>query len=397
VTNGQLIAELDPATYAARLIQAEGDLANARAQMTLAKVNAKRAGELKKNGLIAESEYDQTMAELEQRQAVVKMREATLSSAQVDVERTRILSPIDGVVISRNMDVGQTVQASFSAPKLFIIAKDLTRMQIEAMVSEADVGGIEVGQEASFTVEAFPTRTFAGRVSQVRNEAITTQNVVTYATIVEVSNGDLKLKPGMTANVMITIAKKENVVRVPNSALRFRVPENAVVRSNEVATAAAAAATGTVASAVGSGAGGESASRRDGGPPDAGMRARMLARFDRNGDGQLDDAERAAMRAEMGARGGGRNGGDRGGGGDKPQIRTVYLVQTNRAATGGSAAVELEPATVRCGIGDGNFTEVLEGPAEGASLAIGTIQKTPLSPAALGAPNPLGGGSRRPF
>lgn len=396
VTNGQLIAELDPATYAARLIQAEGDLANARAQMTLAQVNAKRAGELKKNGLIAESEYDQTMAELEQRQAVVKMREATLSSAQVDVERTRILSPIDGVVISRNMDVGQTVQASFSAPKLFIIAKDLTRMQIEAMVSEADVGGIEVGQEASFTVEAFPTRTFAGRVSQVRNEAIVTQNVVTYATIVEVSNNDLKLKPGMTANVTITIEKKENVIRVPNAALRFRVPERAVVRSNEVA-AAAGAATGTVAAAAAAEPAGDASSHRAGGPPDAGMRARMVARFDRNGDGQLDDAERAAMRAEMGARGGGRSGGDRGGSGDKPLIRTVYLVRTNLTAMGGSAAVEIEPVSARCGIGDSNFTEILEGPAEGAVVAVGTVQKTPLSPAALGAPNPLGGAPRRPF
>lgn len=387
VTNGQLIAELDPATYEARLIQAEGDLANTRAQMTLAQVNAKRAAELKKNGLIAESEHDQTMAELEQRQAVVKMREATVSSARVDLDRTRILSPIDGVVISRNMDVGQTVQASFSAPKLFIIAKDLARMQIEAMVSEADIGGIEVGQEASFTVEAFPTRTFSGRVSQVRNEAITTQNVVTYATIVEVSNNGLKLKPGMTANVTIMIAKKDDVVRVPNAALRFRVPENAIVRSNALATVAAA----------GGESGDDAAPRRGGGPPDAGMRARMLARFDRNGDGQLDEAERATMRAEMGAGGGGRNGGDRGAGGDKPQVRTVYLVHTNLAVSGRSAVVELDPVSVRCGIGDGNFTEVLDGPAEGTVVAVGTVQKTPLSPAALGAPNPLGGPQRRPF
>ena len=153
VTNGQLIAELDPATYEARLIQAEGDLASARAQLTLAQVNAKRAAELRKSNLIAESEFDQTTAELEQRQAAVRVKEANVASARVDVERTKIYSPIDGTVISRSVDVGQTVQASFSAPKLFLIARDLTRMQIEAMVSEADVGGVEVGQEVSFTVE----------------------------------------------------------------------------------------------------------------------------------------------------------------------------------------------------------------------------------------------------
>ncbi|MBM4156218.1 MAG: efflux RND transporter periplasmic adaptor subunit [Lentisphaerae bacterium] len=383
VTNGQLIAVLDPATYEARLIQAEGDLASVRAQLTLAQVNAKRAAELRKANLIAESEFDQTTAELEQRQAAVKVREANVASARVDVERTKIYSPIDGTVISRSVDVGQTVQASFSAPKLFLIARDLARMQIEAMVSEADVGGVAVGQEVSFTVEAFPTRTFEGRVSQVRNEAVTTQNVVTYATIIDVANDDLKLKPGMTANVTITIAKRTDVVRVPNAALRFRVPENAVVRSNAVTAAAATAPTGTAAAAEGPPPGGEAAGRREGrGPQDPEMRARMLARFDRNGDGQLDDAERAAMRAEFGGRGGPRGG--NGGGSDQPQARTAYRVIPLPAA--GAVVAELDPVSVTCGISDGSYSEALGGVAEGDVVAVGTVskEKAPATAAAGG-------------
>ncbi len=383
VTNGQLVAELDPATYEARLIQAEGDLASARAQLTLAQINAKRAAELRKDNLIAESEFDQTTAELEQRQATVKVKEANVASARVDVERTKIYSPIDGTVISRSVDVGQTVQASFSAPKLFLIARDLTRMQIEAMVSEADVGGVEVGQEVSFTVEAFPTRTFEGRVSQVRNEAITTQNVVTYATIIDVTNDDLKLKPGMTANVTITTAKKADVVRIPNAALRFRVPENAVVRSNAVTAAAGSAPTGVVAAAGGPAPGGEGAARREGrGPSDPEARARMLARFDRNGDGQLDDAERAAMRAEFGGRGGPREG--NGGASDKPQTRTAYRVVTNTVA--GAVAVELDPVAVQCGISDGSNSEAMSGVAEGDIVAIGTVSREKPSMPTPGSP-----------
>ncbi len=396
VTNGQLVAELDPATYEARLIQAEGDLANTRAQLTLAQLNAKRAAELKKNGLIAESEFDQTTAELEQRQASVKVREATVSSAKVDVERTRIYSPIDGTVISRSVDVGQTVQASFSAPKLFLIARDLTRMQIEAMVSEADVGGIQVGQDVSFTVEAFPTRTFSGTVSQVRNEAITTQNVVTYATIIDVTNDDLKLKPGMTANVTITIAKKADVIRVPNAALRFRVPENAVVRSNAVTAAAAAGApTGSVATAAGAATADDAPVRGPGGsgPQDPEMRARMLARFDRNGDGQLDETERAAMRAEFGGRssGGRPRDGNGGGSSDKPQMRTAYRIVTNQ--TPAAAVLELDPVTVQCGISDGSHSEAQSGLAEGDVVAIGTVSHEKPSMPAPG--SPFGGSPMR--
>jgi len=138
-----------------------------------------------------------------------------------------IYSPVDGMVISRNVDVGQTVAASFNAPVLFVIANDLTKMQIDANVAEADVGGVEEHQNVNFTVDAFPNRTFHGQVVQVRNSPLTVQNVVTYDTVIAVNNPDLKLKPGMTANVSVIVAERNDILRIPNSALRFRPPEAA--------------------------------------------------------------------------------------------------------------------------------------------------------------------------
>src|SRR3954471_16948694 len=178
VTNGQLIAELDPATYKARVTQSKADLASAKAQLTLAKVNQTRAKELLKNSLITQADYDTAEAELEQRDAAVMKAEANVDSAQVDLDRTKIYSPIDGTVINRAVDVGQTVQSSFSAPTLFLIANDLAQMEISAMVSEADIGGVEEKQEATFLVDAFPNRVFRGVVSQIRNQPTTNQNVV---------------------------------------------------------------------------------------------------------------------------------------------------------------------------------------------------------------------------
>lgn len=242
VTAGQVVAQLDPATFEANVASAEGELANARANLELATVDYRRAEELFRNRLIAQSEYDRAAATRRQAEAVVQIRGAALQRTKVDLARCTIYSPVDGIVISRNVDVGQTVAASMSAPTLFIIANDLTQMQINAAVSEADVGGVAPGQEVEFTVDAFPFRTFRGRVTQVRNAPVTTQNVVTYDTIVEVNNDDLRLKPGMTANVSIVVARRENALLVPNSALRFRPPETAANPTNGPATPVAARA-----------------------------------------------------------------------------------------------------------------------------------------------------------
>lgn len=235
VTNGQIVAQIEPFIYDANVQLATADLANAEAAMELSQINARRAEELYKSKLIPQSDFDTALANLHQTQAVVQSKKASLSRTKVDLDHCTIYSPVDGTVISRSVDVGQTVAASLSAPTLFTIANDLTKMQIDSNVAEADIGGIAVGQLVDFTVDAFPTRTFHGRVMQVRNAPITVQNVVTYDTVIEVNNSDLKLKPGMTANVSIIIAQREGVLKVPNAALRFRPQEAA---TNTVAQAA---------------------------------------------------------------------------------------------------------------------------------------------------------------
>ncbi len=222
VKEGQVIAQLDPAIYRAIVNQAEGDLANARAGLELAQLNARRQQELAERKISPQSELDAALAALHQAESGIKIKSAQLERAKVDLDRCTIYAPIDGVVISRNVDVGQTVAASLQAPILFTIANDLRKMQINANVAEADVGNIEVGQAVEFSVDAYPYRTFHGEVAQVRNAPITVQNVVTYDTVIAVTNDDLKLKPGMTANVSVVIAKRQDVLKLPNAALRFR-------------------------------------------------------------------------------------------------------------------------------------------------------------------------------
>jgi len=225
VKAGQTVAQIDPALFQATVTQAEGDLANAQAALELAKVNATRTQELfaKKNS--SQQDVDTATAALHQAEANVKIKQGALDKARADLDHCAIKSPVDGVVISRNVDVGQTVAASLQAPVIFTIANDLTKMQIDANVAEADVGVITVDQTVDFTVDAFPGRTFHGKVVQVRNAPITVQNVVTYDTVIGVSNADLKLKPGMTANVSIVVAQRDNVLQLKNAALRYRPPD----------------------------------------------------------------------------------------------------------------------------------------------------------------------------
>src|SRR5438477_1233735 len=226
VKAGQVVAQIDPALFQATVTQAEGDLANAQAALELAKVNAVRTQDLFTKRNSAQADLDQAMATLHQAEANVKIKQGALDKAKADLDHCAITSPIDGVVISRNVDVGQTVAASLQAPVIFTIANDLTKMQIDANVAEADVGAVTVDQNVDFSVDAFPSRTFHGKVVQVRSAPITVQNVVIYDTVIGVSNADLKLKPGMTANVSIIIAHKDDVLKISNAALRYR-PANA--------------------------------------------------------------------------------------------------------------------------------------------------------------------------
>jgi len=236
VVQGQVCAKIDPRPYQSMVNQDTAGLANAKAQLgkdtanlAYAKVTAERYATLLRQDSAsrdaadnAKNAYAQALAQIELDQAVVAQRQAELDAAQVNLGYTNIASPVDGTVVSRNVTMGQTVAASFQTPTLFLIATDLTKMQVDTNVSESDIGGVKEGNAASFTVEAFPDRTFNGTVSQIRQAPQTVQNVVTYDVVVSVDNGDLALKPGMTATTKIVIARRDDVLRVPDQALRYR-------------------------------------------------------------------------------------------------------------------------------------------------------------------------------
>jgi HlyD family secretion protein len=236
VKKGQIVAELEPSLFQTQVDQARATLQRVdadydRARVTLddAQVKLRRAHELWDKQLIprtdletAEATANQAAASLKSAEAQVTQARASLSQAQVNMGHTIIRAPIDGIVISRSVDVGQTVAASMSAPTLFVIAQDLSRMRVNARIDESDIGRVAPGQAVTFEVDAYPGDTFTGTVSQVRLEPVTEQNVVSYVTIIDVPNPALKLKPGMTANVTVEIARADDVLRVPNAALRFR-------------------------------------------------------------------------------------------------------------------------------------------------------------------------------
>ena len=222
VKANDLVAQIDPSLFQATVTQAEGDLASAQAALELARASATRTQSLVAKQNSSQADLDQAMATLHQAEASIKIKQGALDKARADLEHCQIRSPVDGVVISRNVDVGQTVAASLQAPVIFTIANDLAKMQIDANVAEADVGAVALDQSVDFTVDAFPSQTFHGKVVQVRNAPITVQNVVTYDTVIGVDNPELKLKPGMTANVSIKIAHRDDALQIKNAALRYR-------------------------------------------------------------------------------------------------------------------------------------------------------------------------------
>jgi HlyD family secretion protein len=222
VKAGQVLAELDPALFEAALAQSRASLANAQAQFDLAEANAVRMQTLFEQEFASRQELDQALAARAQAAAQVRLAHAQVRRDQTNLGFTVIRSPVDGTVINRQVDVGQTVAASFQTPTLFQIGKDLTQMQIDSTVSEADIGLVKVGQPVKFLVDAFPDAEYSGAVRQVRLNATTEQNVVTYNVVVNVANPDLALMPGMTANLRVEVETRLNVLRVPTAALRFR-------------------------------------------------------------------------------------------------------------------------------------------------------------------------------
>lgn len=222
VRSGQVLAQLDATFLRAQVLENRANLERTEVQYRQAVRDSARTFPLGARGLASQADLDQSQTAVESARAQVTSARAALQRAETNLRYATIQSPIDGVVVSRDVDVGQTVAASLSAPTLFTIAQDLTRMQLEAAVDEADIGQVKVGQTANFTVDAYPSRSFKGTVHQVRLAPETVQNVVTYTVIILVENDDLTLLPGMTANVTVDVDEARDVLKVPSTALRFR-------------------------------------------------------------------------------------------------------------------------------------------------------------------------------
>ncbi len=357
VKKGQVIALLEQSSFIARVNQSKANLASSRAnversQAAIADAKQKydRSLELAKQNLVPQSDlesakatYDGAVAQHQADLASVKQAEAALNQAQVDLDHTVITAPVDGVVLARNVDVGQTVAASFQAPVLFVIANDLSQMQVNASIDEADIGRVRAGQDVTFSVDAYPEQTFRGRVDQVRLQPVTTQNVVTYNTIITVDNAQLRLMPGMTATVSVIVRNRPNAVRVANAALRFRpegYPERRAGGQGGPGTAGAPAA-GAPATA--------------GGPVGVGSRP--------GGPGGFVGAAAADARGNWRGRMQGGSGADpRGAGGGGPRPGLVFVL-------GPDGQPKASP--VKLGISDGRYTEIVDGLSEGAQVVTG--------------------------
>jgi HlyD family secretion protein len=425
VKRGQIIARLDPSLFEtqieqarANLIRAQADLERLKVTLDDARTKLARAKELASRQLIPQSELDtadvtvrSTEAQIRSSQAQVTQAEASLNQNQVNLAHTVITAPIDGLVISRNVDVGQTVAASMSAPTLFVLAADLTKMQVVANLDESDVGRIRPGQHVAFRVDAYPAEDFGGTVAQVRLQPIVQQNVVTYATVIDVPNPELKLKPGMTANVNVEIAKRTNVVRVPNAALRFRpTPEMFTAlgltppqgpggmgresrpepRAQGAPEAEPQARRGGEGAAVAPRAAGEAPIERRAGREgnSGGDPARMAERLQ-----SLPPEEREQMMARMRARGidPSEASGGRGRSGERGAPPAVTPAARNPNATTVDALFgplpqvesrgqawlyvdkQLRPIRLRLGISDGQMTELIEGELEPGAEVVTNI------------------------
>lgn len=341
VTKGQLLAELDPTPFEAQVAQRRADLTQAQVQTDDTRIKYERQRRLLASGLAAQADVDGAEAQYKSARAQTAQAQAALSQVLTNLRYTKINSPIDGIVVDRQYNVGQTVAASFQAPTLFEIAQDLTKMQVQADVDQSDIGRIKVGQIARFNVDAYPEDEFRGRIAQIRYNAQVNQNVVTYPVILELSNPEGRLRPKMTANVNIDTATVPNVLRIPNAALRFKPPTEE----------------GSSKSASGASGGGDA-----------------MQRMGRAGGGGL-----------AGAAGTLPSGGRRAHGGPKPS--TVYVLDENK---------KLKPVQIRTGITDGRYTQVLSGDLkEGTAVVVGLATAKVEGPPPMGGSGGPGGGGQR--
>ncbi len=364
VKNGQLLAELDPTPFQQTVEQRQADLTKARVEAANARITFERSSRLVKAGLSPQSDLDSAKAAYDGAIAQVQQATAALAQALTNLKYTKIISPIDGIVVDRQYDVGQTVAASFQAPTLFSIAQDLTKMQVQADVDQSDIGRIAVGQTARFTVDSYPDQEFRGRISQIRLNASVTQNVVTYPVIIEVPNPDEKLRPKMTANVTIDVATVQDVLRIANAALRFK-PDIAVPGAPAAPKATSTAASTTASTT-------ESTTR--------------ASRF----NGQTGTTSGGPSPEQRAARMGNRMrgvGGAAGALGAPPPMRrrpqTVYILGADNT---------LKAAEIRTGITDGHYTQVVSGDLKiGDAVIVGLATSKVDTNPPPGSNNPMGG------
>ena len=365
VKQGDLLARIDPATYQVRLSSAKAELANTRANYQLVKLNTERTRALRTQDLVSQQELDQAEALLTQAEAQLQIRQSSVQTADVDLARCNLYAPIDGIILDRVAEVGKTVAASLNAPRLFTLAADLTQMQIEAAVSEGDIGSVETGQSVNFTVDAYPSRQFKGRVTQIRNAPVNVQSVVSYIAIILVNNDELVLKPGMTANVSVIVSRKEDTLRIANSALRVRIPEQLLPDAPLESSKTTHPATRDQIRQLMTEAGAGSNSRRL--APE--VRGRLIQLAKERG---LELPARLLKNSDETETNG-------------PVSRTVFKL-------GGTPdAPEVIPVVIKVGITDGSATEVIEGLQEGDAV----ITSAYLPVVGNGATNPFGGSTPR--
>lgn len=395
VRQGQLLLQLDPAIYNAQVAQARANLEKARSDLENQRRIYARAQEMFKKNFSSKADMDAAQTAFESAGSTVKQVQASVDLAMVNLAHCTIYSPINGTVISRSVDVGQTVAASLQAPELFLIANDLTKMQVETAIDEADIGKIHPDQPVTFSVDAFPDAQFHGHVTQIRQQPITVQNVVTYTTVIEVGNPEQKLRPGMTANVSILVARRDDVLKVPNAALRFKpsadVSKLLGLKPEEKGRmgGAVAAGNGQRESTGTASASGSPAPGMAGGGAATGDSARAR-KWQRMGGAQggPSDSMRAAWRREHGGAGDSNGGGQR-------RARTAPVRVYVQVAPG-----QVKPVVIKPGLSDGSFTEVLSGDLQvGQTLVTGVLtngQSKSLSPPpGFGGPGGGGGGRGR--
>jgi len=386
VTKGQLLAELDPTPFQQTVEQRQADLTKSKVEAANAKISYDRQSRLVKSGLAPQADLDSARTAYESANAGVQQSTAALNQSLTNLKYTKIISPIDGVVVDREYDIGQTVAASFSAPTLFSIAQDMTKMQVQADVDQSDIGRIAVGQTARFTVDSYPDQEFRGRISQIRLNATVSQNVVTYPVIIEVPNPDEKLRPKMTANVTIDVASVQDVLRIPNSALRFK-PDTAALAAKPATTTSAT--TDTTQTTQTQTAQTQTAATTGGATPDQ----RAARRRQRMEAGQAGGATSTMSPEERAARWGNHAHGMQGAAGalgGAPPMRkrpqTVYMMDADG---------KLKPVEIRTGITDGHYTQVVSGDLKvGDMIIVGLATSKVETNAPPGSAGPMGGGAR---